>query len=47
MVLLQIKILNIIALQTQLHETVHVLQSVNAADPVPICSKFSQMAEAC
>ena len=47
MVLLQIKILYAVALQTQLHEAVHLLQSVNAVDPVPICSKFSQMAQAC
>lgn len=47
MVLLQIKTLDAVALQAELHEAVHLLQPVNAVDPVPICSKFSQMAQAC
>jgi hypothetical protein len=39
----QINVLNGIPLQTQFDETVHLLETINAVDHVPIRAQFSQM----
>lgn len=44
--ILQVDVANLVSLQTQFHQAVHLVESFHALDTVTVCAEFAQMAEA-